>query len=130
MRALALAALAALLAACGGDDAPAPAGTPCAALTAEQFQARGVTPKHAATMNEVTIRRQFGAASCGGSTAGRARRGGASCELSSPGVTQVSADGAEHYFDIPVGEPATITVSGGDVRCVLTREQKPKESEQ
>ena len=116
---------AAALAACGGEQqAAAPVGAPCAVLTAEQFQARGVTLKNTSTMNEVTVRRQFGNASCGGSTAGRARRGGASCELGSPGVTQVTVGGADHYFDIPVGEPASITVSGGEVRCVLTREQK------
>ena len=114
------------LAACGqGAEAPEPlAGTPCAALTAEQFQQRGVTLKNSASMNEVTIKRQFGNADCGGSTSGNATRGGSTCRLGSPGVTHVAVDGANHYFDIPMGEPATIQVSGGDVRCVLTREQK------
>ncbi len=121
-----LLALAGALTACGGgDDAPAPlAGTPCAALTAAAFQQRGVNLKNSATINDVTVRRQFGNAQCGGTTSGNDGGSGGRCELSSPGVVQVTAGGADTFFDIPVGEPATIDVSGGEVRCVLTREQK------
>ena len=125
MRALVLLPLFALAACGGGDDAPAPlAGTPCATLTAEAFQQRGVTLKHSAGLDNVTVRRQFGNANCSGTTQGdRGGRGGR-CELSSPGVVQVTANGADTYYDIPVGEPATIDASGGQVRCVLTREPR------
>ena len=116
------------LAACGGsaDSAPAPlAGTSCAPLTAEAVQQRGGPAlKNSATINDVTVRRQFGDAQCSGTTRGNRGGAGGRCELGSPGVVQVTANGAETYFDIPVGEPATIDVSGGQVRCVLTREQK------
>jgi hypothetical protein len=127
VRVLLLTALAGL-AACGErSEAPAPelAGTPCATLTAEAFQQRGATLKNSSTLGAVTLRRQFGKAECAATTDGEGKGVGAgTCEFSSPGVTHVSANGADHYFDIPVGEPATIQVSGGDVRCVLTREQK------
>ena len=115
------------LAACSGeaDNAPPPlAGAPCGTLTAEAFQQRGVALKNSSSINDVTVRRQFGNAQCGASVGGSGKGSGGRCELGSPGVVQVTAGGADIYFDIPVGEPATIDVSGGEVRCVLTREQK------
>ena len=116
------------LAACGersGPPAAELAGAPCATLSAEAFQQRGATLKNSSTLGAVTLRRQFGKAECAGTTDGEGNGIGAgTCQFSSPGVTHVAVSGTDHYFDIPVGEPATITVSGGDVRCVLTREQK------
>ena len=113
------------LAACGGDGASAPlAGAPCPTLTADAFQQRGATLKNTSSVNDVTVRRQFGNADCSATTGGSGQGSGGRCALSSPGVVQVTAAGADTFFDIPVGEPATIQVSGGDVRCVLTREQK------
>ena len=125
MRALVFPAML-LLAACGeADNAPAPlAGTPCPTLTAAAFQERGATLKNSSTINDVTIRRQFGNAQCGSTVAGSGEGSGGRCELSSPGVVQVTGAGTDTFFDIPVGEPATIQVSGGEARCVLTREQK------
>ena len=124
-RGLLLAALAGLAACSGADDAPAPlAGTPCATLTAEAVQQRGVTLKNSSSINDVTVRRQFGNAQCGATVAGSGEGAGGRCMLGSPGVVQVTANGADTWFDIPVGQPATIDVSGGEVRCVLTREQK------
>ena len=127
-RAVLLLAPLAVLAACSGeaDNAPPPlAGTPCATLTAEALQQRGGRAlNNRSTINDVTVRRQFGNAQCGATMAGTGKGAGGRCELSSPGVVQVTANGADTFFDIPVGEPATIDVSGGQVRCVLTREQK------
>lgn len=116
-----------LLAACGeAGNAPAPlAGTPCPTVTAEALQQRGAPAlKNSSTINDVTVRRQFGNAQCGAAMSGSGKGSGGRCELGSPGVVQVTANGADTYFDIPVGQPATIDVSGGQVRCVLTREQK------
>ena len=124
---LLLAGAFAALAACSGgaDNAPAPlAGAPCPTLTAEAFQQRGATLKNSSTINDVTIRRQFGNAQCGSTVAGSGEGSGGRCELSSPGVVQVTGGGADTVFDSPVGETATIQVSGGEARCVLTREQK------
>ena len=124
-RGLLLTALGAL-AACGSGEAAAPAlaGAPCPTLTADAFQQRGAKLKNTSTINDVSMRRQFGSAQCSGTISGNAGGSGGSCEFSSPGVVQVTAGGADTYFDIPVGEPATIQVSGGETRCVLTREQK------
>ncbi|HEX8570202.1 MAG TPA: hypothetical protein VF699_09820 [Caulobacteraceae bacterium] len=125
MRALPVTLLLCTLAACGGgEEAPALAGAPCPTLTAEAFQQRGVTLKNNSAFNDLAVRRQFGGANCTGTTSGNNSGKGGSCELSSPGVTHVTVGGRDTYFDIPVGEPATIQVSGGEVRCVLTREQK------
>ena len=118
MRTLVLLGAAALsLAACNREDeAQQPTAGECPALTAQQFEERGLDLGSGSSLNGVGVRRQRGSSAC------RVEGAAISCEMSDPRVVGVTpAQGAQPaYFDIPQGRNASITVNGGDVRCTLS----------
>ena len=118
MRTLVLFDLGALsVAACSKeDDARQPTAGECPALTAQQFEERGLDLGSGSSLNGVGVRRQRGSSAC------RVQGAAISCEMSDPGVVGVTpAEGAQPaYFDIPQGRNASITVSGGQARCTLS----------
>lgn len=96
-------------------------GPPCRELTRAQFEAAGLTAPKATLYENVTFHRRFGHLSCS------ALRYGAGwgqalypvCQFTSPRALKVSTKAGDRYFDIAPGQPATVAVPRGDVRCVL-----------
>lgn len=96
-------------------------GAPCPELTAAEFEARGLKVRKGTVYEDVTFYRQFGHMECTGLRYG----GGWSqsvypvCQFTTPKALKVSAADGDHYFDIGAGQPATVAVPHGKVRCVL-----------
>lgn len=103
-----------LLAGCGGQELTGP---PCQSLTPQQASALGYTTREDTTMGTITVRRQYGSASCNQQSNDAAR-----CDLSTPGLVHITANGQETYFQVTPGQPATVVIDRQGARCVVGRQ--------
>lgn len=96
-------------------------GTPCAGLAPERFGSgpRALPP---ISYGGVVFERHAGAAAC---TRRTDRVGGVVlrypvCKFAAPDNLAVSVAGRERFYDLTRGQAATVSVVGGQVRCVLS----------
>jgi hypothetical protein len=97
-------------------------GPPCAILTPEVFAARGFKLRHKHEYAGVEFERSAGAVACQDAAAD----GGTSanvvthvCQFTSPTGIKATLNGKAVFYDISGGQPATITVEDGAMRCVM-----------
>jgi hypothetical protein len=96
-------------------------GPPCVEISQAEFEARGLRARKGTVYEDVTFYRQFGHVQCTGLRYG----GGWSqslypvCQFTTPKALKISTATGDRYFDIGAGQPATVAVPRGRVRCVL-----------
>jgi len=96
-------------------------GPACPEISEAEFAAKGLKARQGTVYEGVTFYRQFGHVECTGLRYG----GGWSqtvypvCQFTSPKGLKVSAPHGDHYFEVGAGQPATVSVKDGQVRCVL-----------
>ena len=121
MRKVALLTLSLLAAACSGPTGPDMnvAGEPCATLASAPANR---SARQETSAGGATLRRQGGLATCEGGVDGAGQANAtARCDLSGAGFIHVTtADGRDHYFDVPTVQASTILIEDNAVRCVLT----------
>jgi hypothetical protein len=98
-----------------------PAGRPCPEIPAQAFQARRLQAPEAFGFRGVTFFHRFGHASCRMIRYGGGRGIGdyPVCQFTGPATLAVTADGQTSYYDLGVGQPATVSVRHGEVQCVM-----------
>lgn len=96
-------------------------GRPCQRLTRSQFEAMGLKASKGTVYEDATFYRQFGHLTCSG-----LRYGGGwgtklypVCQFTSPKALKVVTTKGEWYFAPGAGQPVTVAVPYGEVRCVL-----------
>ena len=96
-------------------------GVPCPALTAAEFQARGLTAPKGVLYEGVVFFRQFGHMACAPlrDQGGGGWRTYVACQFTSPNALKVVTRKGEWRFAPGMGRPATVTTADGVVRCVL-----------
>ncbi len=91
-----------------GEDLAA--GAPCPEIDARGALERKAGMRAADSINGYVLKRQRGASRC------HAAGDGLECELEDPGVVQLVN---RSWWDVPEGRDATVTVRGGQGRCVV-----------
>jgi hypothetical protein len=95
-------------------------GPPCPAINSEAFHLRSSKP-HGFDYDGVVFVRGAGHVSCQdvGTAGGRGLGTYPVCQFTSPGVLHIKAKGREAYFAPGPGQPATISLADGAIRCAM-----------
>ena len=92
-------------------------GPPCPQESRAVFLTGALQPAHGFNFEGVGFADAFGLAEC--RAYGDRRSSYRTCMFTSPGVVWVRAGGAEAFYRPGIGRPATVSVSGGRITCVL-----------
>jgi hypothetical protein len=101
-------------------------GPPCPPMTKEAFKATGVALTRSFQYGEVRFARQFGHSSCN-NVATKGGRGLGTfevCQFTSPAILQVTTRKSDTYYAPGAGQPAIVSMEGGQPRCILGSDQK------
>jgi hypothetical protein len=96
-------------------------GPPCPTITAEAWRALDIASPQPASFRGVLAERAAGDVNCETQdvdTAGHAVAPYPVCRFGSPVAIHLATPRGDLYFQVPVGKPATISLAGGQPRCM------------